>query len=193
MNKKLLNEAKIKRAERTTFNTSDYKLNIRDFVVKISGYPPCVYGKLMPNKVIHDVGPPLRSTDKDLLSNRGDLHVNREDFFEKKTTFLNKNGKYSITNIRDWQDFNYFILCFIDLDYNPSFFCVPKEVVTNNPILRLSAMNDDKETNKHNKYVGKRVSFPSYDVNYIFKKHNILKGTSYKDLLLFFKTFKTKN
>ena len=193
MNKDLLNEARIKQRKRNSISNSDYELKISDFILKIHNVcAPCTYGKLLPKKIQYDSGPFLRSTDKDLLSNRGDLHINKKVFFEVKTSIINKDGKYSITNIRGWQEFNYFILCFVDMDFTASFFCVPKKSVTDNPHLKLNAMNDTEEINKQNTYVGKRVSFHSYDLNYIFKKHNVLKGTSYKHLLVFLKTFKHK-
>jgi hypothetical protein len=193
MDKDLLIEARSKQNKRNNITDSDYQLKMSDFILKIHNVcAPCTYGKLLPKKIIYDLRPFLRSTDRDLLSDRGDLHINRETFFEVKTSIVDKYGKNSITNIRDWQDFDYFILCFIDINFIASFFCVPKEAVTNNPQLKLSAMNDSKEINLHNTYVAKRISIISYDVNYFFKKHNLLKGTSYTHLLTFLKTLKNK-
>lgn len=193
MDRDLLIEARNKQKRRDKITNLDYQLKITDFILKIhNDCIPCTYGKLLPKKIQHDSGPFLRSSDKDLLSDRGDLHINKKTFLEVKTSIIGKGGKNSITNIRDWQDFDYFILCFIDIDFIPSFFCVPKEAVTNNPQLKLSAMNDSKEINSHNTYVAKRTNINSYDVNYLFKKHNLLKGTSYTHLLTFLKTFKNK-
>jgi hypothetical protein len=194
MNKDLLNKVKTKQEQRKKISISDYELKMSDFILRICDVcTPCTYGKLLPKKIQHDTGSFLRSTDTDLLTSRGDLHINKKVFFEVKTSIdLNRGEKYSITNIRDWQDINYYILCFVDSNFKSHFFCVPKKIVTHNPQLRLSAMNDPEEINKHNKYVGKRTSFNSYDIDYLFKKHNLLKGTSYTHLLTFLKTLKNK-
>jgi hypothetical protein len=115
---------------------------------------------------------------------KGDGHINFKKFYECKISFRNISGKYSITNIRDWQGFDYFILCFVDTDDNfkSYFYCVPKEVITNNQSLKLTGMNNTEEINRMNKYVGKRTSIDNFDINWLFKDKSVLKGTSYKHL-----------
>jgi|LauGreDrversion4_2_1035121.scaffolds.fasta_scaffold194705_2 hypothetical protein len=192
MNKDLLKEVKKKQEKRNIITETDYQLKMSDFILKIYNVcTPSKYGAVFPGKIQQDVGHYLKSVSMKL--NRGDLHIHYKKFFEVKISYLNQKDKYSITNIRDWQDLDYFILCFVNGKFKPSFYCVPKKVVTDNPKITLTGMNNSKEVNSYNTYVGKRTSIDSVDIDWLFKKQNVLKGTSYTHLLSFIKTFKNKN
>ncbi len=113
MNKELLKEVKLKQKKRNIITENDYQLKMSDFILKIYYVcTPSVYGAVFPEKIQHDAGPYIKRVSMKL--DRGDLHINYKKFFEVKISYLNQNDKYSITNIRDWQDLDYFILCFVN-------------------------------------------------------------------------------
>lgn len=185
---KLLDEVNKQRLTKNVFTDEDMNLKIKDFLMK--SYQICTpskYGDLFPKKVILDAKGKLKELPSSL--ERGDCHINYKKFFEAKISYRNKSGKYSITNIRNWQDFDYFILCFVDSDDNfkPYFYCVPKTTITNNPRINLTGMNNTAKTNSKNKYVGTRTSVNPVDLNWLFKNDSVLKGTSYKNLQDFIK------
>jgi hypothetical protein len=149
---------------------------------------PSKYGQIFPKKVVKDSNNKITELSPTL--DRGDIHINYKVFLEGKISFMNMNGKYSITNIRGWQKLDYFLLCFVDDNIQPHFYCVPKKTITDNPHITLTPMNNSASRNIHNTYVGMRTSINQDDLNWLFKKNNVLKGTSYKHLLSFIdKTF----
>lgn len=148
---------------------------------------PSFYGDQLPKKIVWDTFGQLKFVPSCL--SRGDLHKNYDKFFEVKISYISKNESYNITHIRPWQDFDYYLLCFVDLDkemYN--FYCVSKEVITNNPELTLGEMNNPKELNEYNEYVGMRITIKSDDVEWLIGKHNVLDSTDYNSLLKFIST-----
>lgn len=181
MNEELLKEAIKKRETKNIVTDMDFDLSIEDFILKIYiNCDPSKYGEAFQSYIKRNFFPKIRKISKDF--NRGDLHIKYEKYFEVKISYLNMNGKYSITHIRDWQRFDYFILCFVDDNFNPSFYCVPKNVVTKNEKLILNAMNCTKDINLKNTRIGKRTSPKLKDTKFIFKEKSILKGTTYNDL-----------
>ena len=181
-------EKEIKKIRSTRNKITEKTLNlpIEEFLQKC--YQDCTpgkYGQVFPKKIINDNHQKIKDVPSTL--DRGDLHINYKQFFEAKISFKNKNGKYSITNIRPWQKLNYFILCFVDADNNckPSFYCIPKNILTDNPQIHLTGMNNSKSINSYNTYVGMRTSINEYDLSWLFKEHNVLKGTTYKHLTSF--------
>ena len=187
MKNNLLTQVKNKQKKRNIITESDLKLKMSEFILKI--YDVCTpnkYGNVFPEKIIHDVGPRLKKMSPKL--DRGDLHINYKKFFEVKISYKNIGEKYSITNIRDWQDLNYFILCFVDENFKPKYYCVPKDVVTCNPKISLTGMNNSKTINSYNTYVGKRTTIDANDIDWLFKSNNVLKGTTYTNLINFLKS-----
>ena len=181
-------EKEIKKIRSTRNKITDKTLNlpIEEFLQKC--YQDCTpgkYGQVFPKKIINDNNQKIKDVPPTL--DRGDLHINYKQFFEAKISFKNKNGKYSITNIRPWQRLNYFILGFVDTDNNckSSFYCIPKNILTDNPQIHLTGMNNSKSINSYNTYVGMRTSINEYDLSWLFKEHNVLKGTAYKHLTSF--------
>jgi hypothetical protein len=187
MNKTLLLQAKNKRKTRNILNEKDFSLSMEDFILKIyTVCTPNLYGDSFPKKIQLDLFDVVKSVSSSL--DRGDLHVNYKKFIECKISFLNANNSYSIANIRDWQLLDYFILCFVDHNFKSSFYCVDKKVITENPRVLLTGMNNSGTINSFNKYVGKRTSIRKDEVDYILKQNNLLNGTSYRNLISFLKT-----
>lgn len=189
-----MQKIKTKKNERNNeFKEKYLLLPVQEFLMK--SYEICTpnkYGQLFPKKILKDCGSMIGEMSP--LLDRGDLHIRREIFFEAKISYKGLKGKYNIVNIRPWQKLDYYILCFVDIEdnFNPKFYCVPHDAIINNSKINLNGMNNTKEINKHNTYVGMRTTIDSLDIEWVFKEHNLLKTTSYKSLLSFIKS-KSKN
>ena len=188
MKSKLLNKSIKSKTLRNKITAKTFDLPMEDFLMEIyNNCTPNKYGQVIPKKIVHDLSSKIRELSP--LLDRGDLHINYKIYFEAKISFRNMNGKYSITNIRSWQKLDYYILCFIDTEDNftPYFFCVPPKAIVENPAIRLNGMNNSSKINAQNTYVGKRTAIAQDDIFWLFKKHSVLKGTTYKHLLSFIK------
>lgn len=181
------NELKKFRKKRNVITEKTLNLPIVEFLEYCyKNCTPSKYGQVVPKKIVVDSKHKIVELSPTL--DRGDLHINYKLFLENKISIMNMNGKYSITNIRGWQKLDYFLLCFVDNRNNvlvPHFYCVPKKTITNNPHITLTPMNNSSSRNLHNTYVGMRTSVSHDDLNWLFKKDNVLNGTSYKHLLSF--------
>lgn len=190
---KLLKSANKQALVRNVFTDDDMELPMGRFLMKsFASCTPNKYGDLFAKKVVHDSKNILKELSSSL--DRGDCHADYTKFFECKISYRNRSGKYSITNIRDWQNFDYFILCFVDItdDFKSQFFCIPKETITNNPGITLTAMNNTSDINSKNTYVGTRTSINNVDINWLFKNKNVLEGTSYKHVQKFIQQLRKK-
>lgn len=190
---KLLNKVKKVSNKRNVVTTKTYDIPMEKFLMEIyDNCTPSVYGDLFPKKILHDMNGKIRNISPKL--DRGDIHINYKVYFEGKISYRGKSGKYNITNLRGWQKFNYFILCFVDTqdNFKSHFYCVPQTTIFDNPCISLTAMNNTAGANKYNKNVGTRTTVNCEDLNWLFKKDNVLKGTSYKHLTSFIKSQYTK-
>lgn len=166
---------------------SDYvNLPFEEFIQRIDEdfITPNEYGTWVCNKVIHDSKGKLNGVNQS--DEMGDCSIRRSIHYEFKTSFLHLSGNFGIRNIRPWQNYDYFILCFVDTSekkFKTYFYCVPKEVVINNPFLNLGQMNSTKDANKGNDKIALATTFNSFEHTRLFGKHNILKGTSYLQLM----------
>jgi hypothetical protein len=111
-------------------------------------------------------------------------------WFEVKISYLGKNNDiFTIRNVRPYQDFDYFLLCFVDCkdNFKPTFIMLKKGVITDNPFnITLTAMNGTKNANKDNKDIGYGTTIKknSWRQSYLLSK-NLLGGTSYSDVTEF--------
>ena len=160
-------------------------LPINEFILESQKEIPAVYGKLMVKKIIGDSDYKIRPTPDS--ENRGDCHIGYKNYYEVKTSYLNKSNRFSLRNIRPWQNLDCFILCLIDTSnrekYKSYFYCLPKDIILNNPVLVFTGQNNTKESNDKNMEVGLSTTFSVNDHSWLFKKNNLLKGTSYDDLM----------
>lgn len=112
-------------------------------------------------------------------------------WFEVKISYLNKGSDlFTIRNVRPYQDFDYFILCFVDCkrNFEPMFIVVKKNIIANNPsVITLTPMNGTKKANKDNKDIGYGATIKkgSWKESYLLS-YNLLEGTTYGDLTKFF-------
>lgn len=158
---------------------------------------PSSYGHAFAKKVIMESRGFLTETKRN--SDNGDFYffnpaTMKTNYGEIKISYQGSNGDYRITNIRDHQNLDYFILCFVDIskDFKPYFYLVPKEHVTECTFFKLNAMNGTKIANMDNKTIPKAMRVNYEDMDWYFGYKNILDGTNYSNFLKFI-TNKNKN
>tara|TARA_Y100000034_G_scaffold120894_1_gene164483 strand:- start:518 stop:1525 length:1008 start_codon:yes stop_codon:yes gene_type:complete len=193
---------------------SDYNLPIDEFLMVLykSCDPQC-YGTQFPKKLLKDGENDLNLFEMPDKIDDGDVgliyptydswfgggrHVATPDgnqdiktykkiTFEAKLSFLHKNGSYGIRQIRLYQDFNFFLICFVDCEDNftPSFTCINQQDIKN--ICHLTPTNGTKEANKKNGNIpySLNVTKGSYQMKLLFDEYNLLRGTTYNDVLNF--------
>jgi hypothetical protein len=157
------------------------------FICDCVGLLPASYGPLIQNKVIHDLKAIGVKSDEE----RGDFRKNKT-YFEFKTSFLSKGISYSITNIRKWHNFDYYVLCFIDVENNftPNFYVITKSGIDT---FSQRGMNGTVESNMSNTNIGMSVTFNVKSKEFEqFKSMNLLKDTSFDSLFEFVDSFKMK-
>jgi len=161
--------------------------HLNKFICDCVGLLPAKYGPLIQNKVIHDLNAIGVKSDEE----RGDFRKNKT-YFEFKTSFLSKGITYSITNIRKWHNFDYYVLCFIDVENNftPNFYVITKSTIDS---FTQRGMNGTVESNMSNTNIGMRVTFNIKSKEFEqFKSMNLLKDTSFDSLFEFVNSFKMK-
>jgi len=185
MSKNYLKVALERRSVLNEISAQDYDMDMDKFICHISNVcQPTKYGNVFPKKVCHDSKNVMVEVPAQM--DRGDCRIGKNKYAELKISFINKGGeKYSIRNIRGWQNFDYYILCFVDEKFKARYYCVNKEVITNNGAIKLGYMNGTAESNRNNDKVGLATTVKHIDLNWLFKNHNLLSGTSYKHLLKF--------
>jgi hypothetical protein len=157
------------------------------FICDCVGLPPSSYGPKIESKI---------KLMFDLISNKpslecGDLRKNRTNF-ELKTSYLSKSNTYTVANIRQWHNFDYYILCFIDStqNFNYKFFVLNKEDIKN---FKLYGQNGTIESNKENVHVGLRCQISQNgDDMKLLSSLNILPDNSLESLSEFIDQFKMK-
>lgn len=115
-----------------------------------------------------------------------------KQWYEVKISYLSRsNDTFRLNNIRPYQHFDKFIICFVDCDRNfePMFMVIDKENITKNYDITLTPSNGTKKANLNNDEIGYSTSFKkdSYKLRSLIKYHNNLNGTSYVDLVEYLK------
>ena len=108
-----------------------------------------------------------------------------KSYIETKMSYLNKSDGYSIKHIRPYQDFNYYLLCFIDCNdkFKANYFMVKKEIITANNEISLSIMNGTKKVNEKNGNKIYSATIKKNSIAYNLLLHNnLLSGTNYSHL-----------
>jgi hypothetical protein len=163
------------------------KDHLNKFICDCVGLLPAKYGPMIQNKIIKELGVIKVKSE----SERGDFRKNKT-FFEFKCSFLSKGKSYSITNIRNWHNFNFYVLCFIDVsdNFTPRFYVIDKGDITK---FKLRGMNGTYESNTKNENVGMRVTIQknSEEMNLI-DSMNKLEDNSFSSLYDFVSSFKMK-
>jgi hypothetical protein len=187
--------ALIKRDTNHDLTNDDFNLSLTDFIYRIYPYAPGQRGiyfqqYLIFNNNLYSVSP------KD---QKGDCSILNKKFAEIKVSFLGKSKSFNIKNITTESIYDWFFLCFIDPhdNFKPKFFCIDKENILNNPLLKTSNMHKNTKNLLS-------ITIKSIDLHWVLDKHNLLKGTKYSDFQKFiteqintsdslFKPYTTKN
>jgi hypothetical protein len=171
--------------KRKASQTVDYKMKLVDFICCCYVYlTPASYGYQLQHYICHILLKLKKLGDNLGL---GDFVLNKE-FGEFKSTYLSKDNEYNLTHLRQWQNFSYYLLCFIDCDndFNPEFYLITKEDMGK---FKLGFMNGIAEENKGQKNREKRLTVKKGSKNHkLFAEYNILSGTSFKDLKSYVKS-----
>ena len=141
---------------------------------------PCSYGARIQKYVCEKMK--LKTVSPRL--NVGDFKY-KDTFGEFKMTYLGQGLEYHITHIRQWQKFKYYLIMFIDCenDFTPEFYFIPKNIINK---FKLSNMVGTKEANEDNHNVDLRTTIKKDSKEHkMLAKHNLLKGTSMDDLMMF--------
>lgn len=165
-------------------NREELRLPMDEFIVRAKSYIPATYGKMVAKKICHDSKNKMMGISVSM--ERGDATISSRLYYEVKVSYLNKCGRFGIKNIRPWQLFDYFIMCLVDTTNNgfkTFYYCVPKHVLIDNPVLSLCGQNNTKVSNELNGRVGMSTTFDLNDHSWLFKEESVLKGTTYNDLM----------
>lgn len=161
----------------------DYTIPLDVFAAECYiGLTPSAYGSALENYFINS----LKMLPIPSNKGRGDALVDGI-YMEIKVSFLTKKRRFCITHIRQWQEIDYYLICFIDCEerFRPYIYLIDKSCVEK---LKLTAMNGTKESNKNNDKIEQRVTIDKNSLGHnIIKEDNKLNGTSIEDLIDFFK------
>ena len=164
--------------------TVDFSLSMDDFLCQCYALlTPNVYGSRIEDRMIRELGATSVKPSLEL----GDFEYLRK-YFEFKVSFLSRDRSYSITHIRPWQLFNYYLLCFVDCEDNftAHYYLVDKHVIHK---MKLGYMNGTPKSNRdnHNVEMRKTIKKECLEMN-VIKKSNLLEGTSLDSVKKFMET-----
>jgi hypothetical protein len=166
--------------------TVDMNLSLEDFIC--SSYvnsPPCSYGTNIAERLRKELNETLTVDRVSPSLNLGDYKV-LSKYFEVKVSFLSsRNNSYNITHIRQWQRFNYYLICFIDCENNftPNYYVIDKHIINK---FRLTPMNGTPLSNSGNFNIEMRTTVKNNSEQIrILKNSNLLRDTSLQSLKSF--------
>jgi hypothetical protein len=174
-----MNYLEIAKSRRNASKEVDYTLPLIEFISWCYAYlTPASYGTQLQKYICH-ILLNLVEMDKELAL--GDFSLGKQSG-EFKSTYLSKDNNYSLTHLRQWQSFSYYIFCFIDCDndFEPEFYFITKEDLSK---FKLDNMSGTKKENKNQNNREKRLSIRKNSIKHKeLKAYNLLGGTSYDDL-----------
>jgi len=163
---KLASEKYQKMKSRSTQEPED----LREFLgFCFTEYRPNEYGKRIQKRFETYFGFTKISQSEDKGDSLFRTTNNTKLLLELKVSFLGVNNYYTVRYIRPWQEFDYYLICFIDPNNcDPKFIVVTCEDLINN--FKCGYMNGTKESNLNNSKSALGTSF-------------LNKGQSYEKLL----------
>ena len=217
----LLEECNKKYTNRNQITSREYRLPINEFLMEL--YLKCTpssYGKKLPLKLLGDCQRNniyMREIpDKE---NCGDIRICypvidglspgwfdcdggsttlneiSEYRIEIKTSYLTKNDVYNIKGVRLYQEFDFYLLCFIDCkdNFRPRFTCIDKDVLQNSDSITLTPLAGTAKTNINNENIvySATIRKDSFIYDMLFDNvenemgYNLLKDDTYESLLTF--------
>lgn len=182
----LLKRVNEKRETINQITEEDYKLNMKTFMMKNWDVcQPNTYGNHPIKKIERDSNRMMM----EIISGMdiGDAHINMKEFYEIKTSYMGKTGNYTIKNIKNYQNIDYFILILVNKNWRVKCFCVPKDTICDNPVIKLSYQGQTKDRNIQNPNPLYSTTIKDSEVDWLFGKKNVLDGDTYEDLLKYIK------
>ena len=139
-------------------------------------YRPNEYGKHIQNRLEEYFGMRKVSEQTEKGDSIYSTTNNNKVWFEIKVSFLGKNDTYTVRYIRPWQNFDYYLLCFIDpRNCEPKFYVVTCDDLVKN--FNCTYMNGTKESNKSNLKSALGLTLKLGTPNYrLLKSLNRMKG-----------------
>jgi hypothetical protein len=174
--------------------SSNINIPFKEFLIdSYLNHAPASYGKYIQEKIMYDcniIG--LEISGVPTKINKGDykMSINMgliKYWFELKTSFLNKNGGYSLRNIRPYQSINGgYIICFIDClnNFSEEIYIVDYKFLKDN--FSMTHMNGTKDKHKKNGFKNFSSTIMKDSIKHdLLKKSSKLKGNKIEDLFNF--------
>lgn len=176
--------------KRNSDKTVNYDLSLIDFLCQCYvNLAPNAYGK----KIEKYLQQQLYAISVPAYYEQGDFFI-AQKYFEVKASYLSQDtDSYNITHLRPWQNFDYYLFCFIDCDddFTPHFYVVDKSIESD---IILGYMNGTPNSNKHNDNVEMRATIKRDSYNFsMISVCNKLKDTTYESLKEFIKELRFKS
>ena len=219
----LLQECNKKYTNRNQVTSTEYRLPITEFLMELYlKCTPASYGKKFPLKLLGDCQRhDIYVRDIPDNENCGDIRICypmidgssagwfdcgagsatldeiSEYRIEIKTSYLTKNNIYNIKGIRLYQDFDFYLLCFIDCkdNFRPRFACIEKDVLQESDSITLTPLSGTKKSNLNNENIvySATIKKDSFIYDMLFGGdlelegggYNLLKDDTYESLLAF--------
>tara|TARA_R110000824_G_scaffold105062_1_gene248845 strand:+ start:2281 stop:3246 length:966 start_codon:yes stop_codon:yes gene_type:complete len=218
----LLQKCNKKYTKRNQITSTEYRLPITEFLMELYlKCTPASYGKKFPLKLLgdcqrHDIYvrdipdnencgdiricyPMIDGSSPgwfDLFLGNATLNEISEYRIEIKTSYLTKNNIYNIKGIRLYQDFDFYLLCFIDCkdNFRPRFTCIDKDVLQRSESITLTPLSGTKKSNLNNENIvySATIKKDSFIDDMLFdwvgaeiSGYNLLKDDTYESLLAF--------
>jgi len=187
-------------------SNKDYKLSIYEFILTIYlNCDPATYGKHFSNKLIYELKKLFKGDINFVSDNldRGDFCINyypkntltdiggyiESKYYEIKTSYLGKNGTYTIRNLRKYQDLDGYLITLVDCENSfklETYLINPIDLYDNSG-LTFTNMNGTKKRNENNLEVGLGTAFrKGSKLHDNIKRLNRLSGNDFKDLYEYF-------
>ena len=174
--------------------SSNIDIPFKEFLIdSYLNHAPASYGKYIQEKIMYDFNVMgLEMKPSPTKDNKGDYKMSIktgliEYWFELKSSYLNKNGGYSIRNIRPYQSINGgYIICFIDClnNFSEEIYIVDYKFLKDN--FNMSHMNGTKDKHKKNGFKNFSATIIKDSIKHdLLKKSSKLKGNKIEDLYKF--------
>lgn len=162
--------------EKNQFINKNIHLPIKEFLMKMYPLAPTQRGINFQKYLIKNSN--LYLTNSQI--GQGDCYITKEKTAEIKISYLNDNGKFNIRNLTIGSKYEWFILCFVypNKNFKSLFYCVKKNVIMENPIIKLTNMHKNTPT-----LLGTTIK--EQELKWLLDRHNLLEGNNYSDLIKF--------
>lgn len=171
---------------RRNFILSDYdSYSFDDFIeLSYSLVTPTTLGNVFLNRLKHESNGVLKNVNP--KDDRGDISCN-DKYFEAKFMTVTQNGFYRFTNIRAYQNIDFYIIGLLDQfnNYIKRYYVITGRDLLNNVIKQRYPMSGTAKANEENKNIGECANVNKNDCVRLLEEYNILRGNKSSDLIDF--------